>query len=599
VKKKLATLLLFMFSCFSVLTGCNLFSTNNSAGLNSVVAKSGEIEITREQLINAYNNSGFQYNQYYGYSMQEALERTINDLIDREYLLKHIAEQEKMNIALQLSKAEIYSVIKSTWDYIDSSLDVIADQVRNEIKQSTSAEVEEESSTESENEYKGYAPYETKFYSDKDGVYKKIGDDVTDYIPEITENTKYEYKMNISSEDEDFKTIVWNRFISNLKSNEEIYNYSDKTEDAVFKRFIDKLYKSNLENAKLSKYEQLYKDTFGVDFNKETGKFYVNSTTLEQMLEKYKNIYDSNKSFYDLTRPFASTSDPFYSQIANSSTRGNFVYYGEGEEELLTCLHILVKFDENTQTNKIKEVEEDNNVPASDKQAVIDYLKSTEKTPAYERDIKTGDVISDVPTSVAQIYNLIKEDFAKISYKPGEQGYLEEAVKIFNNYIYKYNQDTGIMNAQFDYIVGQKTSGMVASFTEVVRELASIENGMNTNYVEQTAKYNKDVTLVFPNGVGYEGAISAPFLEEASNYTGYHIVLYTGKLKSVVANTLNTANLFEKLSKVKTSIAYNQNYFEYLYDLVAKDNYSAHVTDVVGSIKVATEYTSANYSDLY
>jgi len=120
-----------------------------------------------------------------------------------------------------------------------------------------------------------------------------------------------------------------------------------------------------------------------------------------------------------------------------------------------------------------------------------------------------------------------------------------------------------------------------------------------TNYVEQTAKYNKDVTLVFPNGVGYEGAISAPFLEEASNYTGYHIVLYTGKLKSVVANTLNTANLFEKLSKVKTSIAYNQNYFEYLYDLVAKDNYSAHVTDVVGSIKVATEYTSANYSDLY
>ena len=39
----------------------------------------------------------------------------------------------------------------------------------------------------------------------------------------------------------------------NAKSNEEIYNYPDKSENATFKRFIDKLYKSNEENAKLSK----------------------------------------------------------------------------------------------------------------------------------------------------------------------------------------------------------------------------------------------------------------------------------------------------------------------------------------------------------
>ena len=84
MKKKFATLLLFIFSCFTILTGCNLFSTNNSAGLNSVVARSGEIEITREQLINAYNSSGYQYNQYYGYSMEESLKRTMKTITNKE-----------------------------------------------------------------------------------------------------------------------------------------------------------------------------------------------------------------------------------------------------------------------------------------------------------------------------------------------------------------------------------------------------------------------------------------------------------------------------------------------------------------------------------
>ena len=596
MKKKLATLLLFIFSCFSVLTGCNLFSTNNNAGLSSVVAKSGEIEITREQLINAYNNSGYQYTEYYGYSMQQALEQTINDLIDREYLLKHIEEEQKTNVALVLSKAEVYSIIKETWNYIDTALETIADQVRSELKQNSAGEESEETTSSSEQEYKGYSPYKTNFFLDAKGVYKKVGETSTDYIPEnITENTKYEYVMNISSDDEDFKAIVWNRFISNLKSNEEIYNYPDKSENATFKRFIDKLYKSNEENAKLSKYENLYKSTFGVDFDATEGKFYVNDVTLNSMLKKYKTIYENNEEAYKLTRNFVSEKDPYYNQVASSTTRGNYFYYGN-DEDLLTCLHILVKFDEKSQTEKIKEVQDDNY--AYDKDLVIKALKSAEKTPAFERDIETGEVISTTPTYVSDIYKMLTDEISKISYNTTSKEYAEEVVKIFNNYIYKYNQDTGIMNAKFDYVVGTKTSGMVDSFTEVVRKLYN--NGVaNTNRVEVKANYKDNTTLVFPNGVGYAGAISAPFLEEASNYTGYHIVLFTGKLNSIAANSLTTQNMFEKLSEQKTSIAYNQTLFEYLYELVSQDNYSIHKKDVIDSIKIAPQYDSSNYSDLY
>ena len=72
MKKKIATLLMFLFSCLSIFTGCNLFGSNNYNSLNAVVATSGDIEITREQLINAYNSSGYYYDNYYGKTREEA-----------------------------------------------------------------------------------------------------------------------------------------------------------------------------------------------------------------------------------------------------------------------------------------------------------------------------------------------------------------------------------------------------------------------------------------------------------------------------------------------------------------------------------------------
>ena len=193
---------------------------------------------------------------------------------------------------------------------------------------------------------------------------------------------------------------------------------------------------------------------------------------------------------------------------------------------------------------------------------------------------------------------MLTEEISKISYNNTSKEYAEEVVKIFNKYVYTYNQDTGIMNAKFDYIVGTKTSGMVNSFTEVVRKLYN--NGV-ADYEAKSVKaeYNNDVTLYFPNGVGYAGAISAPFLEEASNYKGYHIVLFTGKLENVVAEGLNVENVYSKLGNVKTSVAYGQSIFEFVFDKLTKDSYSQHQTDILSTNKANTEYVTANFSDLY
>ena len=611
MKKKIATLLMFLFSCLSIFTGCNLFDTNNYASLNSVVATSGEIEITREQLINAYNSSGYYYSNYYGQTMEEALKSTINDLIDRQYMLNYVENLEKTDNRYVLTDAEKYDVIKETWDYIDSSIETIVKEVRKDLKLSSeelSAETEEDTaSTEEESSYKAKEVYKTKFTKDSQGRIVKIEEEENNYIP--LNKTKYDYELKLSSTNKDYENIVWNRYITALKKNQAPYKYNDTSDTAVFKREIDRVYKTNLENAKLEKFESIYTNNFGLDFYEEDGKYvyYINDTTLQKVVDKYTSIYSSNKELYNMTYGnnnivnLESDLNTFYKTLTNTSSRENYFYYGEpaDDEQLLTCLHILVKFT-SEQESKISEHESDP-LLQNYLDEVLANDKSQANTLAYARsyDEEGNETISSTGTSVEQLYaELVSRIQKEVSVSASNADYINQVTKIFDEYIYKYNQDTGIMNAKFDYVVGTKTSAMVNSFTEVVRKLYN--NGV-ADYESKSVKadYNSDVTLYFPNGVGYAGAISAPFLEEASNYKGYHIVLYTGKLQNIVAESLNVSNVYEKLGNVKTSVAYGQSIFEFVFDKLSKDSYSQYQSDILATNEKDTVYNTANFSDMY
>ena len=77
--KLLICLLLTSSFAFS---GCSLVQRNVEKYLNRTVATAGEIEISKQDLISAYNSTGYQYVQYQGYTTEEALKTTIDGLID-------------------------------------------------------------------------------------------------------------------------------------------------------------------------------------------------------------------------------------------------------------------------------------------------------------------------------------------------------------------------------------------------------------------------------------------------------------------------------------------------------------------------------------
>ena len=598
---------MFLFSCLSIFTGCNLFSSNNYNSLNAVVATSGDIEITREQLINAYNSSGYYYDNYYGKTREEALRMTIDDLINRQYLLNYVENLAKTDARYKLTDSEKYVVIKETWSYIDSSIDSVVEVVKKDLGLSSN-ELEAEDESTASGEYAKKEIYKTKFEKNADGKIVKISEGSNDYTPENV--SVYDYELKLRSSNKDYETIVWNKYITALKKAQAGYKHSDMSDDAVFKRELESVYKTNIENAKLKKFELIYTENFGLDYyvdDNDNLLYYINDATLQKVVEKYNQIYSSNVELYKMSHTdnnnfnLDEKLNLFYNTVTNTTSRENFFYYGDPTdgEKLLTCMHILVKFSKE-QTDGIAAAKEDK-LLQENLDVVLEGYKSQSNTPAYERsyDEEGKETISTNPVYVDELFDNILSDIqTNINVGYTNEQYLEQVVNIFDEYVYKYNQDSGILNAKFDYIVGTQTSPMVKSFTEVVRKLYN--NGVvDENPVEVKADYNEDVTLYFPNGVGYAGAISAPFLEEASNYTGYHIVLYTGKLENVVADTLTKNNVYDKLSNVKTSVAYNQDVFEFVFEKLTKDNYSNYQQQILDTNKKGTQYNPDNFSDMY
>lgn len=579
---------MFLFSFISVLTGCNLFDTNNYAALSSIVATSGDISITRESLINGYNNGGYQYYSAYGYTAEQSFKMTIDELVNQEYLLNHIDSLTDEKYAL--SNDDYREIVSNCWDYIDSALNTYVEEVRKDFNL-TSNEVTEEEKAEDPT----YAPqksYVTKFQNiygkavliqtteeDTLSVSKDVNltsyEDAIDYA-----KTRFIYQRHINGTSNDYKNLVWKKYLTALKISQKNYGYADMTDTAVFEREMTRLFDANYKSQKITKFQEIYETSNGYVFDTTIqnedgtmGAYVVSDARLDEIVAKYKSGFLENLTKYN------SSKEEFYEDLTGTTNRNNYVYYGSNSDEsLITVTHILIKLSDE-QIASIKKASEDKKRPVEAVDNLLEYYKSASNTFATERDLETGYNIVDengneVTISVQQLYNNLKEDLKN-------KTDLDEIVQIFNNYLYKYNVDTGIVNAKYDYVVGTSTSAMVESFTDAVRGL-------------------------YDNGNGKVGTLSDLILEENDSYSGFHIVLYTGTLNNMFVsrtdlNNLTSQNVFTKLNGEKTSISYNQTLFEKFFDEVAQDNYSTYRNNLVNSLKEGanTVYQTNNFKDLF
>src|SRR5699024_5737826 len=122
-------------------------------------------DITKRELINAYNSYGYNYVNNYGYSQHEAVEETLDTIINRKLMIKDVESTYKRENKELFNDSETTYLWESTYDAFYSNLR----QYYNEI---LGIEDEEDASQEeTSGVYERYKPNATYYtYIDDNGV---------------------------------------------------------------------------------------------------------------------------------------------------------------------------------------------------------------------------------------------------------------------------------------------------------------------------------------------------------------------------------------------------------------------------------------------
>ena len=504
--RKILTTCCAMILSLVLLSGCSWAQIDNERYYNQLIATVGDMEFNKKDLLDAFNNYGYQYYQNYGYDMEAAINETINSMIDRALLLEEVKKQ------VVITPEEDLELRKSAFEYMQNTIFDYEEKVRKEwdMEIKTEEPEEETSLRVAEEEYTPKTVYEN-------GVVKILAEEEDEeiFVGDITKDTHFTKDMAIVT-DTRVSNEAWTRYIKALQDAAKSEGRDNK-ESAVLLYEEERLIEQLRDNKYLEKFKNEYKAKMPVD--------------VSQILDSYRSKFIAEKAAY--------TADESLYHEAMKEASTNFVYYHPNSgNEYVNVKHILVKFDD-AQTAEIatlklqygikddESVNEKNPDYAEYKARVDEIAKRTTST--FEKDGET------YTWTINQVYNYVK------SYVTGS--HKERSVK-FNELIYVFNDDDGMMNSEFDYVVNldtEVTDQMVKPFADGVRAL-DVSNGG-------------------------EGAGSMDMI--LSEY-GYHIIFHDGNAKNLVneenINSISDADLLEILCTTTTTPDSNKTIFNYLYD---------------------------------
>lgn len=559
MKSKIKVFLMcFVLLCMSLFAGCSLVETNNNKLYNAVVAdiynKEGKkvAEISNRELISGYESYGNMYVQYYNYTKAQAVDMTLKQLENRKIV---ILEAEKLfNVNYEtgegLDEKEKGYIYDQTVESLYANLKNYYDKVL--------GTTEEEEKDEDEIKFEGYSKNVTLDYDEngnyvikklnvKDGLldgFRPTNNILKSFYNEAEKAEIYDNFIEKGFSSDDYQKAL-KYYLIDLKSAEYGMNLTTDAK-SMFEREIERLYKVNYENYIVQKYSEN---------NKKSGE--IASVTTDDILKLYSSKVRASYTKYAIEK------DGNYGENVSSSL--NDVYYFRGDEEAnkyFTVANILFKFDD-AQTARYEEInkklsesevydeyESDLNALYSQIKPVIRQLN--EDTGIYE------EIDNDFNLSVNDIIYDKIQIALKNAQTTGDVGYIGDTI---NNYIYTYNEDTGMFNAKSNYVIGVDKDGKAVS-----------------SFVEE---FNEAGLKLYNNGRGKIGD-----MEVARSSFGIHVLVYTGACENLFDGIDETFELggnagseegehaISVLANTRVNMLVDKTYLDLLYDEIYQDNYA-------------------------
>ena len=545
--KKFTTICMaFVLMLMVVLTGCSTFSIDKVKYYNEIVAKVGDQNITRFELVNAYNNYGYtNFVTQEGQTEKEALLSTANLLVERKMLVQYA----KDNLSkYSLSEYEINNLLTNTIDYLHQSFEDNLTTARKIYGlEEVESSVEEEESPTSQIKLSDYKYQKRVQIKDGNISYIDIDTDgeIIDYALDSSYITNFynrsekeiinaiydkfieEFYYNENNEDEELFKKVCDKAIElscNNLINYEYYLREDgkrlsTNQKDVLIRYIERTFTSELESAYISKVSNVYMQE--------------EQLSNASIINAYKALYESDYARYN--KDIDAYND---SIITIGSAESELIYYNPNSDAKFGYfLHVLLPFNNmEDDLNWLK----DHKMMYTDEEYQALQLKYINQITCQQRTIKE-EYVDD--TLVYEEGIVLDE---QVAIKDVLQEYNSKVTDLnsFVEFMFKYSTDTATLNADMPYVIGYNTI-TDETYTTTVESF--------TNEAVRLMKSNQKYTMA------NEYIISS---------YGVHLLYYVAPLVNQIEYSSLSNVTVQQLDSAILNPATGETYLDRIFDLV-------------------------------
>ena len=619
MKKKVFSLVLCLVMCASVLAGCNLFGRDLETYYNTVVAQinyeysigaenfSYVEDITKRDLINAYNSYGYNYTQN-GYSQEDAVEMTLDTLINRSLMITEVERYYKEAGQELLNDAEKTYLWEETYEAIYDNFRTYYNEILGIEDDATSGD-EETSGTI----YEAYDKQAT-LYTKQDG---SLGIKKVDIVTNIRDS-KHVLKneggvvYDVEYQDDEgnyiFKDLIYDNILAYTKKgntgstnfrsalNEymsvvrENYSYLDLDDEKTCFIFeLDRIYDILKDNYMVEKYEQIYNRLASSGSTvtnvkvADVVKYYENNVVADY--EKYKS--DAGTFETDI---LSSSTSPNY---INSSEAKYFnvavikIAFEEGKKEALDT-KLTNGMDINEYYSELLKLYSSANVEIKDASTgeatgktigAENLLSQIEDALLNTRDYLDYDTVINDTEKVNEILDMsgvsqsaseeIKEETVRNYVERYNTEIAHEKAEAFLNYYYYYNDDTTYLNQDKLSVFGISNSGEVL-YNETYSS-ANVSDESMEDY-EMYNEFQEAIKALYNDGNAKVGDIS----NVVRGSDGVYILFYAGDVNNLFSGITEDFSLTQKdvlkLANTTLNVFTDKTIFDQIYESLYVDS---------------------------
>mgnify|MGYP007068176243 CR=1 FL=1 len=576
-----------LFGFTVIFSGCSLWTLNTNKYLNQVVASYGDITVTLEETYNAYRSYGNYYYDNRGDVTFNGVEQTAKQLLNKKILVKELKNKDS-SLYIKLNQTELNKVWQNVYDSFNSSILTLEKKLLSADNKSLSADIPSESSSTTtktgyEKDYEEYTKTYTYSYNEETGKYELTKQDTTESIEtsskdvykftteELGGKTLEEKLATMTTKEKatlvlnNFKEYFWdskshtqtnnngekysekafNKLIANLKANETGKDLSKDSEEVFYREFT-RLYGEYYDSALLTKLQNNFNKTDVISEN------LVLDTYRRLVIDQNTNfskrkIVDGTLTYENYEKEMKSRTAPILSKINN---------------DWFQVSHVLLKYDDSI----VNQIKAEKAKLEKDSITLSTYLTNVTQ---IKNSAKFTDRATGKSYSANDVLKLMTEEISQC-------GTSYAKIQKFNEFIYRFNMDDGVNNAEYPYSIPTDSSKdqMVKPFADESRRL---HDSGQIGAISSLIKY----------GYAEDDTLDSDVIEHASNYSGFHIIIYLGEFASVPDK--NSATLAELndfvLNPLNNNSTNRKTLLDYVIEQTSYSNYSAYESSLLSNLK--------------